>query len=179
MSKAESTLLAGATRAYEHGRIRAALPWALSFPTLLLVGALGCGNQVVALVLGLAISVGCVLAAWRGGLLKRSVCAGFWGGLVTVSAPLLVRPVCAATGAVPSTVGAVVCMLAGVWMGRSLARGYRQDAWRELSIAGMVAMATASIACGALGAGALLGLVTGSAVSLPLNIWWTRRSPAA
>src|SRR4051794_28704435 len=64
MESSDDAVMARARRAYEQGRIVAALRWLLVFPLLLAAGTWGCSGESVALCGASVITLGCLVAAW-------------------------------------------------------------------------------------------------------------------
>ena len=84
----EAALLTRARRAYEIGRVRAALRVTWYIAPLVLVSLMGCGTPWGTLASGSLLTAAAVGMRWRGGVYGRSVLPGIAAGLAAFWAPL-------------------------------------------------------------------------------------------
>jgi hypothetical protein len=104
-------------RAYELGRLRAALPWALVPLALSLLSCTCCAERSFVMLFGASLAGMLVLARWRGGVWAAAAPVGLGGGVLAWLAPFAcpIAPVCAAAAFV---VGIGIGLLARTRAGR-------------------------------------------------------------
>jgi len=171
MERSEAVLAAQARRAYERGRVQAAL-WRAAPLLPIVAWSVGwCRYPTLALASGTLIVALTVLFGWRGQLWGRAVAPGLAAGLAPLVLPLLMR------GARDVCFGGMCCPLclvgciggglaAGVFIGRRAA-ALPEGRATFLGAAGTLALLAGAPACayaGALGLGGLLvGFAAGTA----------------
>jgi hypothetical protein len=171
MERSEAALAARARRAYEQGRLQAAVWRAVPLVPLVVWSLAWCRYPTLAALCGATLVALTVAFAWRGQLWGRAVAPGLAAGLAPLVLPLLMR------GASEVCVGEMCCSLcllgcvsggivAGVVIGRrasALAKGRAPF----LAAAGALALLAGAPACAFAGvvglAGLLLGFAAGSA----------------
>jgi hypothetical protein len=164
MAAGELSLEARARRAYELGRLRAALRLA-PFVLVAAAAAIGCGRPLpvtcaVAVPL-LLLSVG---LAYAGGSPGRAVYHGLLAGAAPLAAPLLMATVGhTCFGPACASLGLPACILGGSLAGVVIARTTaRQDADLPFVLAALaVAALTGSLGCTIAGAAGVLGMLAG------------------
>ena len=174
MEPSESALAVRTRRAYERGRLQAAL-WRAVPLVPLVAWTLGwCRYPVLAALCGMALIALTVAFGWRGQTWGRAIAPGLLAGLPPLVLPLLMR------GASDVCVGEMCCSLCllgcvGGGLGAGLLVGRRAAALPEgrgafLAAAGVLALLAGAPACafaGVIGlAGLLLGFAAGSAPTL-------------
>jgi len=167
MEPSEAVLSARARRAYEQGRLQAALWRAAPLVPLVAWTCSWCRYPVLAAGCGVALVVLTVAFLWRGQLWGRAVAPGLAAGLAPLVLPLLMR------GASEVCVGEMCCSLClvgcvggGVFAGALVGR--RAAALAEgrgafLAAAGTLALLAGAPACAFAGAMGLAGLLAGFA----------------
>jgi hypothetical protein len=169
-----------ARRAYELGRVRIAIPWAV------LTAAVGVLETVItqAGVFGIAMSLmasfvtfGCV---WYGRHAGRGVWPGLWVGSLAMMVTL-VAWACASRGSVGFLECKLPCVLAGVLISvgavhRSRAPDRRSGDFATLLAAMAIATPLAMIACFGIGLGGVLGLLAGLALGSTPLVWSALRA---
>jgi hypothetical protein len=167
MEPSDTVLLGRARRAYEQGRLQAAL-WRAAPLVPIVAWIYGwCRYPVLAVVCGGALVALTVAFAWRGQAWGRAVTPGLAAGLAPLVMPLLMR------GAQDVCVGEMCCSLclvgcvaggivAGVLVGR---RAATLDEGRRtfLAAAGALALLAGAPACAFAGVIGLVGLLLGFA----------------
>lgn len=153
-----------AKRAYELGRVRASLPFALLIVPLIFLSAYLCEREALACAIGFGLILVCLFFLWRGQHLGRAVVPGFVVGLFMFGAPTLLH----ALGlCCRNNIETVVCASSGLIAGGFLA--YRTAAAKAkisyLFASAFVALLTGTLGCAALGASAIGGLVGGFALA--------------
>jgi len=167
MEPSEATLVARARRAYERGRLQAALWWAAPLALLAAWTASWCRYPALAVACGAALVLLTVAFRWRGQVWARAVWPGLAAGLPPLVLPFLMREasqVC--VGEVCCSLCLVGCVgggaLAGVLVGRRAASlGEGRGAF--LAAAGTLALLTGAPACAFAGVIGLAGLLLGFA----------------
>jgi hypothetical protein len=174
MEPSESALSVRARRAYERGRLQAALWLAVPLVPLVVWTWSWCRYPTVAATCGAAIVALTVAFRWRGQVWGRAVVPGLAAGLAPLVLPWLMR------GASDVCVGEMCCslclvgcigggLLAGALVGRRAA-SLHEGAGTFLAAAGALALLAGAPACafaGVIGlAGLLLGFAAGSAPAL-------------
>jgi hypothetical protein len=165
-------LMARTRRAYELGRLRAALGVAIYVVPMITTSLAWCGRPITTIVVGAALLIAAIVFAWRGGAYGRAVLPGLWAGAAPLVLPILVRGggVCEMGGGrcVPWCLlgcfgGGLVAGVAIAW--RSL-RGARDT---SLVAGAIIAGLAGSMGCVIAGAGGLAGLALGAiAGSIPV-----------
>jgi hypothetical protein len=174
MELSEAALALRARRAYEQGRLQAAL-WRAAPLVPLVAWSLGwCRYPTLAALCGAALIALTVAFGWRGEQWGRAVAPGLVAGLPPLVLPLLMR------GASEVCVGEMCCSLclvgcvsgglvAGLLLGRRAA-ALPEGRGAFLAAAGALALLAGAPACAFAGvvglAGLLLGFATGSAPAL-------------
>ena len=153
-----------ARRAYEWGRIRAALRETL--PVIPLVGAslLACSAPVQTIASGGLLYAVAVTLRARGGASGRAVTPGFVAGLGAFFAPLVAGVLWADPGACDALAMRTICFVGGVATGGNVgifALRAAADEARFLVSAAVVAGLTGSLGCMFGGLGGILGMVLG------------------
>ena len=157
-----------ARRAYELGRLRLSLPWAVLTGTVGLLGTLIIGGGAFGVAMSLAACLAAVACVWYGRHVGRGVWPGTWVGSVAMLLAL-VAWVCVGRGGNSFFECRLPCVLAGLIVtGGAVYHSRRGAAPREalLTLVGTVAIATplALIACHGVGIGGVVGLVAGLAL---------------
>ncbi len=147
--------LARVRRAYELGRLRGALPWALPPALLAYVSCSSCVRRDAVVAMAAALSALLVYFTWRGGVLGTAAKAGFAGGVFACLVPIAC-PVPAA------------CVAAGIAAGLALGAVARTRAAKKLEfvlVASFVAALAGALGCVLVGVGgiAAMGLALGLA----------------
>lgn len=153
-----------ARRAYERGRVRAALPATAAVLPFVVLGP-GLAHAVPLALFGLALALGVGWLHWRGGAAGRAVWPGLWAGALAFSGPRVgaaVSMVEADCGLTPACVAC--CSLGGVAAGVLLAT-WRRTAPAELVWALSICSGVTALACLPLG-GAALAVAVGSAAGV-------------
>lgn len=158
---------AASLRAYERGRLRAALVHAVTFALLCAAASLAFVGARSLLWLPLTFAAWGALE-WRGGLFRRGGRVGALAGAVTVLLPLSVLRRCCKPGALEMMGGDCcsmpgACAGAGALVGLVLAMFLPAEKKRGETVLGMALgiAAVAPLKCGALLVGEGLGLVGG------------------
>jgi len=174
MELSEATLTLRARRAYEQGRLQAALWRALPLVPLVAWSLGWCRYPTLAAFCGTALITLTVALGWRGQLWGRAVAPGLAAGLAPLVLPWLMR------GASDVCVGEMCCSLclvgcvsgglaAGLLLGRRAA-ALPEGRGAFLAAAGALALLAGAPACAFAGvvglAGLLLGFAAGSAPAL-------------
>jgi hypothetical protein len=180
MERSETALAVRARRAYEQGRLQAAVWRAAPLVPLVAWSLAWCRYPTLAALCGATLVTLTVAFGWRGQLWGRAVAPGLAAGLAPLVLPLLMR------GASEVCVGEMCCSLcllgcvsggivAGVVIGRR-ASALAEGRATFLAAAGVLALLAGAPACAFAGvvglAGLLLGFAAGSAPVL------LARSPA-
>lgn len=160
-------LVEQARRAYELGRVRRALRWALFVPALTALSCFNCGAAAGSLVCGALLSVLVVGLLWRGEQLGQVVLPGVLAGLAPFTLAVcagLGGHACAATGWCMFFVA--TCLVGGLVAGLFVASASR-GSWPEMVAGALLAGLTGALGClvaGVLGlAGLGVGLLLGAA----------------
>jgi len=167
MGPSEAVLSARARRAYEQGRLQAALWRAAPLVPLVAWTYSWCRYPLLAAGCGAALVVLTVAFLWRGQLWGRAVAPGLVAGLPPLILPLLMR------GASEVCVGEMCCslcligcvgggMFAGALVGRRAA-ALVDGRGAFLAAAGTLALLAGAPACAVAGAAGLAGLLAGFA----------------
>jgi hypothetical protein len=157
-----------ARRAYELGRLRLSLPWAVLTGSVGLLGTLVTGGVVFGVTMSLVACAAAITCVWYGRHVGRGVWPGIWVGSVAMLLAL-VAWVCVGRGGNSFFECRLPCVLAGLIVtGGAVYHRRRGAAPREalLTLVGTVAIATplALIACHGVGVGGVVGLVAGLAL---------------
>ncbi len=172
MESLDVRLAARSRRAYELGRVLAALPTAALAAPLTAVSCLFCGRPAESLACGALLALLIVVFLWRGGGLARGVRPGLLAGLPGVLLPIGLQ--CTAHPCTPAACGllSTLCVTAGVTGGLVLGilGASRRSGLLSFALsAGSSALLSASLGCLILGSGGLAGLTAGMfAASAPL-----------
>lgn len=175
MAASETQLRVRAKRAYELGRLRSKLPWAI-LPVLPAFCAMqGCPMPDLPLVQGMLLAAALVLFQWRGGSLARGAERGLFLGTPGFALPAL----CCAGGMCatsPTPILVALCFGGGLLAGLGVTL---LALWRDLSQSSVVAGATvagltAAMGCSMAGSGGLLGLVLGLLLAVSPAFIWAR-----
>jgi hypothetical protein len=168
MEPSELALADRARRAYERGRLQAALWRAAPLLPLLAWTVSGCRYPALAAGCGAAVVALTVAFAWRGGTWGRAIVPGLAAGVAPLTLPLLVRSagdVC--MGSMCCSLCAVSCvaggLLAGVLVGRRAA-ALSEGRGVFLVAAGSLAILAGAPSCALAGSIGLAGLLAGFAV---------------
>jgi hypothetical protein len=172
MALTETTLQSRARRAYELGRLRAALRVA---PFILLAAgaSIACGRPVAlscalcAAIVALAAGLG-----FTGGSFGRAVLPGLAGGSAALAMPLLVHTLgFACMGPSCMTLGVPACVLGGAIAGALIGARARRETSEPAFVlpALLLAGLTGALGCSMAGAAGVLGMVAGAvAAGTPL-----------
>lgn len=179
---------AAARRAYELGRLRAAVPRALLVAALLGVLELVISGRHVLPLLPLPL-LAWAFAYWRGHVFLRGALYGLVGGVVTALTPLwILRPCCDVNKMVGMTSGDCctmpgACLAVGAVVGMVLAAVVPQGRaswWRTALGVALGMTSVAILKCATLFAGEAVGLVgglvAGLAASTAARLWLGRRA---
>jgi hypothetical protein len=164
-----------ARRAYELGRLRLSIPWAILAGTIGLLGTSVTGAGWFGITLSLLAASAAVACVWYGRHLGRGVWPGVWVGSVAMGLALTAWA-CVDRGATGFLICELPCAAAGAIIAIGAAfHSQRAAAAREtlLTLLGTVSIAAplALIACGAVGLGGIAGLAAGLALgSTPVVI---------
>ena len=180
----EAVLLARARRAYEWGRVRAALPRLLVVAPLTVLSLVACGRYAATGAASMALALVLLACLWQGRHAGRGARAGLLAGMGPLLLPLGV-PATAHVCTEPSCLLFPLACVAGgilgglvVWMlGASASCGAACDAsCPSYALAALsVAALTGSLGCLVAGLGGVLGMMLGMAGgALPLA-WHTLR----
>jgi hypothetical protein len=182
MAVPESVLAARARRAYEAGRLRAALPAiALAVPMVGLSVVL-CDRPSASAACGLALVAVLLAAAWRGRPYARGARAGLVAGLGPLLLPMATCFHLCAGGV--CLLAPTACVLAGLAGGVAIGVHARHrvptgpDAGGYLLAALTVAALVGSLGCVIAGASGVVGMVVGLALGTAPVLWWSRSSHA-
>ena len=159
----EAALLARARRAYESGRLRAALWVTVYIAPLVLVSLIGCGTLAGTLASGSLLTVVAVGMRWRGDVYGRSVLPGIVAGLAAFWTPLLAAVIESHGGPVVPLAGLAALgggIVTGSVVGVGVAR-LETDQTRFMISAASVAALTGSLGCLLAGAAGLIGMLAG------------------
>jgi hypothetical protein len=154
-----------ARRAYELGRLRLAVPWAILAGTVGLLATSVTGTGAFGVCLAMFAAGMTAFSVWYGRHLGRGVWPGIWmGGLAVLLA--LVALTCVGRGATSFLECRLPCLVAGILIAAgALYRTRRGAAPREtlLTLVGTVAIGTplAMIGCAGVGLGGVLALAVG------------------
>ncbi len=168
MEPSEKAVAEHARRAYERGRLQAALWRATPLLPLLAWTVSWCRYPALAAVCGAAVVALTVAFGWRGGTWRRAIVPGLAAGVAPLTLPLLVRSagdvcmggMCCSLCAVSCVAGGV---LAGVLVGRRAAM-LAEGRGVFLAAAGSLAILAGAPACALAGAIGLAGLLLGFAI---------------
>ena len=173
----ERRLREKAHRAYERGRLRAALRVGFVIVPVAVVCAWETGAIARTLILAAALWGLAIALRWRvhGGF--AVVSSGLWAGAGPVAAALAV---CRFAPACPPNVAVAVCGLAGLLSGSVIGRGLADTPRRRTQWFGAAAIAglLASLGCLALGIGSAAGAAAGIALGSLATAVLLRRIPA-
>lgn len=173
----EKRLQVDARRAYERGRLIAALKVGLVIAPIAAVCAWETGAVTRTILLAAALWGLATTLRWRlhGGF--GVVSSGLWCGAGPVAAALAV---CRFLPACPPDVAAGVCGLTGLLSGAAIGRGLADSPRRESQWFGAAAVAglLASLGCLALGVGSAVGAAIGIALGSVAGSLLLRRTPA-
>ena len=163
------TLRRRARRAYELGRLRAALPWAIWPAALAWLAVLaGTTSGALALGLGLPLAMAAAAARFAGGPLARAVPRGLAAGtLAFLVSWAAVSAVCRAGCAAAGVEAAIACGSVGLLAGAAVATVARSAGRRAhaLLFAATLAAGAGALGCAFAGSGAVLGLAIGVAAA--------------
>lgn len=157
MAVPDAVLMARARRAYEWGRLRAALPLASVVVPMIALSLVVCGSGLAALGFGAALFAVLVAASWRGQSYGRGARAGLLAGLVPFTLPIAQGGVslCVSGVGVAST---AVCVAGGTLGGLAIAAVVRRrEGATAQSLSFLAALVVAGLA-GSLGC-LMLGVV--------------------
>ncbi len=167
-----STFQRDARKAYERGRLRAALRVAAVIAPVTVLAAWETGAVARTVALGLTLWFVAVFVRWRMRDGFATVTNGLQCGAVPLAAALAL---CRFAPSCPPMVALALCgstgLLGGAFLGRSLASSTRVP-WQRWSAAALVGGLMATLGCVALGVGsavgAAIGISIGAAVALTL-----------
>ena len=147
--------------AYELGQLRRASRVAFVIAMLVLAVIWETGRASSAVSLGFALAIASVLLRWRHRRRADDVRAGLVAGMVPLVTSLMV---CHIGVACSVTLSIVLCgsagAVAGVALGRYVAHS-EDGVWGRWLTSAVVAGLTSSLGCGALNAGAIVGILAG------------------
>lgn len=150
-----------ARRAYELGRVRQALRWALFVPALTALSCICCESLARSLLCGALLAALVVGLLWRGQRLGQAVLPGVLAGLAPFS-----LAVCAELGGHACATGTwctfflATCAVGGVLAGLFVASS-SCGSWSELLAGALLAGLTGALGCLVAGLVGLLGLAAG------------------
>ncbi|HJZ89046.1 MAG TPA: hypothetical protein VKN99_27935 [Polyangia bacterium] len=180
MTPSERTLMAAARRAYEWGRLRAALRAAWLVVPMVAISVAWARHPVASLAAGVALLGLVVVLGWRGGAAGRAVGPGLVAGLAPLTLPLAVRTtghLCSSTLCMQLCLPA--CVVGGLISGALLARAAaRLERGRPgfMVAAGAIAALAGSLGCALLGLSGVAGMAAGLMVaSTPAWLLWRTR----
>jgi hypothetical protein len=171
-----------ARRAYEVGRLRLSVPWAVLAGTLGLLGTALTGGGGFGLAMSMLAAAGAVVCVWYGRHVGRGVWPGVWVGSLAMLMALFAWT-CAGRGATGFLECRLPCVVAGViiaagaafHVGRTAAA---RDALLTLLGTASIAIPLALIACRAVGIGGMVGLAVGLALGSAPAMWRVLRASA-
>lgn len=173
----ENRLQEHAQRAYERGRLRAALRVSVVIVPVAVVCAWETGAVARTLLLAAALCGLAIALRWRlrGGF--ATVSSGLWSGAGPVAAALAV---CRFAPACPPDLAVGVCAVAGLLSGSVIGRSLADSPHKTTQWLGAAAVAglLASLGCLALGIGSASGAAAGIALGSLATSALLRRSPA-
>ena len=169
MSGPDVELAARARRAYELGRLDAALRRSLLLAPLVATAFLCCADASGVLIGGLGLMAVVTFCLWRGEAFRRGVRPGLIAGMVPLILPLAIQAAGHPCDPYRCLLDASICLLAGGAGGIALglaAPRPREAGGIPLFVAGLVAGLTGSMGCvlyGLIGLGGMaLGLLGGA-----------------
>jgi hypothetical protein len=173
----DDALARRARRAYEIGRLRAALGWMVwPIAVAALAGIAGTSTPAFAISIGVLLSIAVVLGRFRGGIAGRAIVAGMAAGSVAFVlawiAVLACGDGCAPRGATTACIATGLAI--GGLAGFSFRLPHNARAIHVLE-ALLVTAACGALGCAFAGLGAVLGLLGGVAASVPVVVWRLRQ----
>ncbi|MGH9749396.1 MAG: hypothetical protein ACRD5D_00635 [Candidatus Polarisedimenticolia bacterium] len=176
MSGPDAALAARARRAYEIGRLEAALRRGLLLAPLVGAALLCCADAAGVLAGGAGLLAAVTYCLWRGEAFGRGVRPGLIAGMVPLVLPLAVQAMGHPCDPYRCLLDASICVIAGVAGGIALglaAPRPREAGGIPLFVAGLIAGLTGSMGCilyGLIGLGGMvLGLLGGAAPFLAVR----------
>jgi hypothetical protein len=155
-----------AERAYERGRMKRALPFAIAPLLIAGIAIAGGADPAMATPWLLSLAIAVVFFAWRGRALQRAIAPGLLVG-ATPLIPVAFSQTHMCTGSVCLSLCGPLCLIggaaAGIWAGRRIALASGERTTVLLGVVALVAL-TAPLSCLPLGIGGLSGLAVGLAV---------------
>jgi hypothetical protein len=158
---AQSDLEARARRAYEWGRFRRALRFAVYPVPLLLIAESTCGVSLSTCIAGALLLVAAIAFAWRGEAYESALVPGFFAGLGAYVVPLVGERIGIFEGGPLPCIG--TCLVGGAMTGVVLAARTlkEQHPVRFLASGCTIAALVGSIGCVLAGFAGVLGMVVG------------------
>jgi hypothetical protein len=168
-------LRARARRAYELGRLRIAIPWAILTACVGLLETAVTSAGVFGIAMSLLAAVTTVGCVWYGRQVGRGVWPGIWVGSLAMMLAL-VAWACASRGSVGFLECRLPCVIAGILITAGAvhrSRGLDAGSGALATLLATVAIATplALIACVGVGLGGVLGLLAGLALGGTPLVW--------
>jgi hypothetical protein len=168
MASDQAALISRARRAYETGRVAAALPTTALVAPMAALSFFCCGRREATACLATALALLVTALLWRGRDLGRSVRAGLAAGAAPLLLPLLAMPLGHVCPREACLVFPVACVVGGVVAGVVLAASWRRAGTprrtRALVAGFAVAALAGSLGCLIAGALGVLGMAAGLAL---------------
>jgi hypothetical protein len=178
MAVPDAVLVARARRAYERGRLRAALPSVAAIAPMVALSLVVCRQYAATAACGVALGAIVLAAGWRGQEVARGARAGLLAGLGPLLLPLVTcLHLCAGGVCVFVPASCVVAGIAGgVAVGVLARRRAPADApsGRYLVPALGVAALTGSLGCVIAGTSGVVGMAVGMGLGAAPPILWRR-----
>jgi hypothetical protein len=180
MAVPEAVLSVRARRAYEMGRLRAALPTVAFAAPMVGLSAVLCDRPAASAGCGLALVAVLVAAAWRGRPHARGARAGLVAGLGPLLLPMATCFHLCAGGV--CLLAPAACIVAALVGGAALGRharhhvSARPDAGGYLVTALAVVALVGSLGCVIAGVSGIVGMMVGLALGTVPVLWWPARA---